>query len=134
MDNKLTEKQKIELEINTNTETDNLTQELQNQEYEAFNNYTKKQMELLDIDPNYVPYQFRTPLEEQAFANKNKINLGINAKIYDDRGLPIDEKYHKNFTLEQDPLNPSMGHTINSIDRFYTGQGFDDNQKEWVHF
>lgn len=134
MDNKLTEKQKIELEINTNTETDNLTQELQNQEYEAFNNYTKKQMELLDIDPNYVPYQFRTPLEEQAFANKNKINLGINAKIYDDRGLPIDEKYHKNFTLEQDPLNPSMGHTINSIDRFYTGQGFDDNQKRMGAF
>ena len=31
--------------------------------------------------------------------NKNKLNLGINAKIYDDRGLPLDENYHKEFTL-----------------------------------
>jgi hypothetical protein len=133
LDNNLTEQQKIELEINTNTETDNLTEELEKQEADAFNNYVKQQMELADIDPNYVPYKFRNSLEEQAFANKNKLNLDINKKIYDDRGLPLDEKYHSNFTTEEDYITPhggTSGNTINIIDgAIYKGLGLKDEEK-----
>src|SRR6056300_1181361 len=86
----LTEQQKIELEINTNTK----------EEIDQINEYVKKQLELKDIDPNYVPYKFRNDLEQQAFANKNKISLNANKTIYDAKGLPLDEKYHSEFSLE----------------------------------
>ncbi len=37
-----------------------------------------------------IPYNFNQ-LEKEAFANKNSINLDIDEKIYDDRGIPVNE-------------------------------------------
>ena len=83
LENNLTEQQKIELEVNTNTKTDEFTDKKSKEEIDQINEYVKKQLELKDIDPNYVPYKFRNDLEQQAFANKNKISLNANKTIYD---------------------------------------------------
>jgi len=132
-ENNLTEQQKIELEINTNTKTDEFTDKKSKEEIDQINEYVKKQLELKDIDPNYVPYKFRNDLEQQAFANKNKISLNANKTIYDAKGLPLDEKYHSEFSLEEDFVTPhggTSGHTINAIDKFYTGLGLKDTEKK----
>jgi len=69
-----------------------------------------------------IPYNFNQ-LEKEAFANKNSINLDIDEKIYDDRGIPVNEDYYKEFTLNENFINKYAGHTINSIQHIYEGTG-----------
>jgi hypothetical protein len=128
--NNLTEEQKIELEITTNTATDELTSSQNSKQIDKFNKYLEEQMNLENIDPNSSPYQFNNNLEKEAFANKNKFNLGINEKIYDDRGLPLDKTYHSEWTQEEDFINSAAGHTINAIDTFYGGLDLKNNEKK----
>ena len=128
--NNLTEEQKIELEINTNTATDELTDSQNSKQIDKFNKHIEEQMNLENIDPNSSPYQFNNNLEKEAFANKNKFNLGINEKIYDDRGLPLDETYHSNFTLEEDYIHSGSPHSINAIDTFFGGLNLNKNEKK----
>ena len=126
--NNLTEEQKIELEINTNTSTDELTDNQNSKETENFIKYIEEQANLESINP--LPYQFNNNLEKEAFANKNKHNSGINEKIYDDRGLPLDETYHSKWTQEENFIHSGSGHTINAIDTFYGGLGLKKNEKK----
>ncbi len=69
-----------------------------------------------------IPYNFNQ-LEKEAFANKNSINLDIDEKIYDDKGIPVNEDYYKEFTLNENFINKYAGHTINSIQHLYEGTG-----------
>ena len=48
-----------------------------------------------------VPYNF-DQLDKEAFANRNAINLDVNEKIYDNRGVPVSEEYYSDFTLNED--------------------------------
>ena len=122
LDANLNSTQLQEKEHETTLNVDNNTKEKKDnkiiQYEELLNNNINANLQSNDN----VPYNF-DQLDKEAFANRNAINLDVNEKIYDNRGVPVSEEYYSDFTLNEDLINSYAGHTINTLQHMYDELG-----------
>ncbi len=122
LDANLNSTQLQEKEHETTLNVDNNTKEKRDnkiiQYEELLNNNINANLQSNDN----VPYNF-DQLDKEAFANRNAINLDVNKKIYDNRGVPVSEEYYSDFTLNEDLINSYAGHTINTLQHMYDELG-----------
>jgi hypothetical protein len=122
LDANLNSTQLQEKEHETTLNVDNNTKEKKDnkiiQYEELLNNNINAELQSKDN----VPYKF-DQLDKEAFVNRNAINLDVNEKIYDDRGVPVSEEYYKDFTLNEDLITKYSGHTINTLQYMYDELG-----------
>jgi hypothetical protein len=112
---KLTIEEEKEIEDKETEATDELTKAKLQVDTEEYSKYLEKQAKLSSLHNEWMPYEYANKLEYEAFRNRNKLNLNKNQKIYDEKGLPINPKYHSEFSLEEPMVTSTGGHTINAL-------------------
>ena len=133
-DPNLTEKQKIDRDILKNTKTDDTTKEKEDSELINMQTRMKEMMNLADINKSWMPYKFQDQLEQEAFANKNKLNTNLIDKDLKGKDLveaeEAEKNYYENFTLPQDQIDPkgSTFNVINVLDNIYRGLELKPNE------
>tara|TARA_R100000742_G_C4279540_1_gene104406 strand:+ start:2433 stop:9416 length:6984 start_codon:yes stop_codon:yes gene_type:complete len=68
-------------------------------------------------------------VEQEAFVNNTKQNVDIDKKIYDEKGVPIENDYYENFTLNENIFTEFAPHSYNSLHNIFTEYQVPEDKK-----